>query len=152
MKKNFLVIIMLLPILMVGQNDNNFEVQADKPSNTELQIFKERFNIWVKSINNDSLKTDFKSERMITNFIMFSEDGLMMKDLKFHTVESCKNEILSNLPSQEKKTGENDWIYVTLESQVNKLEMIDILTFLRDKNIDYRFGQEDEFIPQMIKQ
>ena len=152
MEKIFLVIVFLLPILMFGQNNSSFEVQADNPTNTELKIFKERFNIWVKSINNDSPKTDFKSERMILNFIMFSEDGLMMKDLKFHTVESCKNEIIANLPNQDKENGENDWIYVTLESQVNKTEMIEILTFLKEKNIDYRFGQEDEFITKFIKQ
>ncbi|WP_299436537.1 hypothetical protein [uncultured Maribacter sp.] len=137
---------------MTGQNDDNFEVQADATSNTEIQIFQEKFNVWVKSFNNDSLKTDFKSERMINNFILFSEDGLMMKDLKFHSAESCKNEIIANLPNTENKAEENDWIYVTLESQVNKPELIEILTFLREKKIEYRFGQEDEFIPQMIKQ
>lgn len=137
---------------MVGQNDNNFEIQADKPSSRELQIFKEKFNVWIKSIKNDSLKTDFKPERMINNFILFSEDGLMMKDLKFHSAESCKNEIIANLPSRENKAKEKDWIYVTLESQVNKSELIAVLTFLKEENIDYRFGQEDEFIPQMIKQ
>ena len=157
MKITILIILLLfqIPFFMTGQNDNNFEIQADKVdvgSNGEIQIFTEKFNVWVKSLKNDTLKTDLKPERMINNFILFSEDGLMMKDLKFHSVESCKNEIVANLPSRENKTEENDWIYVTLESQVNKSQLIDILNFLREKNIEYRFGQEDEFIPKMIKQ
>ncbi len=136
---------------MSGQNDNNFEVQADAASNTELQVFQKKFNVWIQSIKNDTLKTVYKPERMINNFILFSEDGLMMKDLKFHSSESCKTEIIASLPNQENKADEMDWIYVTLESQVNKTELIEILTFFREKNIEYRFGQEDEFIPQMIK-
>ncbi|WP_422079683.1 hypothetical protein [Ulvibacterium sp.] len=140
---------------MAGQNDNSFDIQADKveeTSNSEIQIFKKKFEKWVKSFQNDSLKPNLKVERMINNFILFSEDGLMMKDLKFHTVESCKNEIIANLPSREGKTEEKDWVYVTLESQVNKSQLIEVLSFLREKNIEYQFGQEDEFIPKMIKQ
>ena len=89
---------------------------------------------------------------MINNFILFSGDGRMMKDLKFHSAQSCKSEIIANLPSQENKTGEMDWIYITLESKVNKSELIELFTFLQDDKIEYRFGQEEEFIPQMIKQ
>jgi len=140
---------------MNGQNDENFDIQADKVdtnSNEEIQIFTEKFNAWINSLNNDTLRTDLNPERMINNFILFSEDGLMMKDLKFHSVESCKSEIISNLPSTENKKEENDWLYVTMESQVNKPELIKILDFLREKNIDYHFGKEDEFIPKMIKQ
>ncbi|QXP52619.1 hypothetical protein [Cellulophaga sp. HaHa_2_1] len=153
MKRKLLVIIILfqIPFLMTGQNDNNFEVQADAASNTELQVFQKKFNVWIQSIKNDTLKTVYKPERMINNFILFSEDGLMMKDLKFHSPESCKTEIIASLPNQENKADEMDWIYVTLESQVNKPELIEILTFFQEKNIEYRFGQEDEFIPQMIK-
>ncbi|WP_282115934.1 hypothetical protein [Cellulophaga baltica] len=139
---------------MTGQNDENFEVQADKvdaTSHEEIQIFTEKFNTWVKSLKNDTLTTELKSESMINNFILFSEDGLMMKDLKFHSVESCKNEIISNLPNREDKPEENDWIYVTMESQVNKTELTAILVFLKEKNIDYQFGREDEFIPKFIK-
>ncbi|MDO6854857.1 hypothetical protein Q4599_14795 [Cellulophaga lytica] len=153
MKRKLLVIIILfqIPFLMTGQNDNNFEVQADAASNTELQVFQKKFNVWIQSIKNDTLQTVYKPERMINNFILFSEDGLMMKDLKFHSPESCKTEIIASLPNQENKADEMDWIYVTLESQINKPELREILTFFREKNIEYRFGQEDEFIPQMIK-
>lgn len=153
MKRKFLFIIILsqIPLLMTGQNNNNFEVQADAESNTELQVFQKKFNVWIQSIKNDTLKTVYKPERMINNFILFSEDGLMMKDLKFHSPESCKTEIIASLPNQENKADEMDWIYVTLESQVNKPELIEILTFFREKNIEYRFGQENEFIPLMIK-
>lgn len=153
MKRKLLVIIILfqIPFLMTGQNYNNFEVQADAASNTELQVFQKKFNVWIQSIKNDTLQTVYKPERMINNFILFSEDGLMMKDLKFHSPESCKTEIIASLPNQENKADEMDWIYVTLESQINKPELREILTFFREKNIEYRFGQEDEFIPQMIK-
>lgn len=73
----------------------------------------------------------------------------MMKDLKFHSVASCKNEIMVNLPTMENKLGENDRIFVTLESHVNKNQLIEILEFLKEKKIDYRFGKEDEFIPKI---
>lgn len=153
MKIRLLIIIILfqIPFLMNGQNDNNFEVQVDAASNTELQVFQKKFNLWIQSVKNDTPKTVYKPERMINNFILFSEDGLMMKDLKFHSPESCKTEIIASLPNQENKVDQTHWIYVTLESQVNKPELIEILTFFREKNIEYRFGQEDEFIPQMIK-
>ena len=54
--------------LVTGQNDKNFEVQADAASNGEIQIFQKKFNVWVQSVNNDSLKTFYKPERMIHNF------------------------------------------------------------------------------------
>lgn len=153
MKRRLLIIIIIIqiPFLINGQNDNNFEVQVDAASNTELQVFQKKFNLWIQSVKNDTPKTVYKPERMINNFILFSEDGLMMKDLKFHSPESCKTEIIASLPNQENKVDQTHWIYVTLESQVNKPELIEILTFFREKNIEYRFGQEDEFIPQMIK-
>ncbi|WP_159076363.1 hypothetical protein [Flagellimonas amoyensis] len=150
------VIIILLfqvPILMIGQNNGTFEIQGEKldsTSNSELHAFTSKFNSWVDSLKNDPLSLGLKPERMVNNFILFSEDGLMMKDLKFHTVASCKNEIMANLPFTENKPGENNWIFVTLESQINRNQLIEILEFLKEMKIDYQFGKEDVFIPKII--
>ncbi|WP_430968553.1 hypothetical protein [Spongiimicrobium sp. 2-473A-2-J] len=149
-----ILLIFQIPIFMVGQHDDTFEIQGDKidsTSNSEIQLFADKFNLWLKSSNTDTLYTDLLPERMVNNFVLFSEDGLMMKDLKFHSIESCKKEIISNLPSLKNKDGENYWIYVTMESQINKTQLIEILKFLRENKIDYQFGQEDEFISKMIK-
>ncbi|MEK6152150.1 hypothetical protein WIW50_02765 [Flavobacteriaceae bacterium 3-367] len=149
-----IIILFQLPILIIGQNNNTFEIQGEKldsTSNSELQTFTSRFNNWVDSLKNDTPTLELKPERMVNNFILFSEDGLMMKDLKFHSVASCKKEIMENLPITENGSGENDWIFVTLESHVNKKQLIEMLEFLKEKKIDYQFGKEDEFIPKMIK-
>jgi len=82
---------------------------------------------------------------------MFSEDGFMMKDFKFHSVASCKKEILSSLSQKQTPLNGVPWIYVTLESQVNKKELIAILEFLREHGINYEFGDEDNFIPEILK-
>lgn len=39
---------------------------------------------------------------MVNNFIVFSEDGLIMKDLNLHSVDSCKKQISESLPADEK--------------------------------------------------
>ena len=82
---------------------------------------------------------------------MFSEDGFLMKDFKFHSVESCQKQILSSLSNSQAPANEDPWIYVTLESQVNKKELIAILEFLREQGINYEFGDEDKFIPAILK-
>ena len=149
-----IILLLQVPIAMIGQNNNTFEIQGervDSTSNPELQIFTNKFKNWVDSLKNDTLISNLNPRRMVNNFILFSEDGLMMKDLKFHSVASCKNEIITNLPVSENNLGENAWIYVTLESQVNKNELIEMLEFLKEQKIDYQFGKEDEFIPKMIE-
>ena len=71
-----------------------------------------------------------------------------MKELDFHSVESCKKQILENLPAEEKTTK---WIYITMESHVNKSDLIEILEFLKEQKIEYQFGSEDEFVPKIMK-
>ncbi len=149
-----IIILFQFPILVTGQHNSSFAIQEEKldsASNSELQTFIIKFNNWVDSLKNDCQTSGLKPERMINNFILFSEDGLMMKDLQFHSVASCKNEILANLPITENELGESDWIFVSLESHVNKKQLIEILEFLKEKKIDYQFGKEDEFIPKMIR-
>lgn len=86
---------------------------------------------------------------MVNNFIIFSDDGLIMKDFDFHSVESCKKQILENLPVDENK---QKWIFVTMESHVSKSELIEILEFLKEQKIECQFGRDDEFVPKIIKQ
>lgn len=75
------VIIILLfqvPILMIGQNNNTFEIQGEKldsSSNSELQAFTSKFNSWVDSLKNDTLTSDLNPERMVNNFILFLKMG-----------------------------------------------------------------------------
>jgi len=147
-----ILLLIQIPIYMVAQNDETFEIQADKvdsSSNVEIQKFSEKFNSWMESIGKDSTKIEMDEKAMVNNFIIFSEDGLIMKDLDFHSVESCKKQVLENLPNEEK---ESKWIYVTMESHVNKNVLINILEFLKEQKIDYQFGREDEFVPKIMKQ
>ena len=74
-----------------------------------------------------------------------------MKDLSFHSTESCKKHILESLPEQGVDNVQSKWIYVSLESHVYKRDLIEILEFLKEQNIEYQFGAEDEFVPKLIK-
>ncbi len=147
-----ILLLIQIPIYMAAQNDDSFEIQADKVdsnSDIEIQKFHKKFNSWIESIGKDSTKTTLDEKGMVNNFIVFSEDGLIMKDLDFHSVESCKKQILENLPVDENK---QKWIFVTMESHVNKSELIEILEFLKEQKIEYQFGSEDEFVPKIMKQ
>ena len=153
MTRKIITILLLIqiPIFMAAQNDETFEIQADKVdsnSNIEIQKFYEKFNSWIERIGKDSTNIEMDEKTMVNNFIIFSEDGLIMKDLDFHSVESCKKQILENIPNGEK---ESKWIYVTMESHVNKNELIKVLKFLSVQKIDYQFGKEDEFVPKIMK-
>ncbi|MCC6411669.1 MAG: hypothetical protein IT270_08420 [Saprospiraceae bacterium] len=89
---------------------------------------------------------------MVNNFVIFSEDGLIMKDLKFHSAESCKKQSLDNLPGQKQEERGNLWMFVSQESHVNNSDLVEILQFLREQNIDYQFGREDDFVPKLLKE
>ena len=147
-----ILLLIQIPIYLAAQNDESFEIQVDKVdsnSNIEIQKFHKKFNSWIESIGKDSTKTTMDEKGMVNNFIVFSEDGLIMKDLDFHSVESCKKQILENLPVDKNK---QQWIFVTMESHVNKSELIEILEFLKEQKIEYQFGSEDEFVPKIMKQ
>lgn len=153
---NRLIITFLLTIvsslLLKAQLDETLEIQAemvDKNSNSEIQQFYKKLNLYVESIGKNSPNLNLPEELMIKNFIIFSEDGLIMKDLNFHSVESCKKQILESLPKHEVNKTHAKWIYVDLESHVNKRELIDILKFLKEHKIEYQFG-EDEIIEKLI--
>ncbi len=149
-----ILLIIQIPLFTAAQNDKTFEIQADKVdsnSNSEIQLFYGKFNSWIGSIGKDSAKIKLNEKLMVNNFIIFSEDGLIMKDLSFHSTESCKNKILETLPKHGAVNVQNNWIYVSLESHVNKRDLIEILDFLKEQNIDYQFGREDEFVPKLMK-
>lgn len=149
-----IILIIQIPFCLIAQNDKTFEIQAEKvdsSSNPEIQAFYKKFNLWIESIRKDSVKIELDEETMINDFILFSEDGLLMKDLAFHSVESCKKRILMNIPSLKTDEKKNNWLYVSLESHVNKSELIEILTFLKAEKIDYRFGKEDDFVQKIMK-
>lgn len=82
-----ILLVIQAPLFITAQNDETFEIQADKvDSNTNLEIqqFYEKFNSWIGSIGTDSAKMTLNENLMVNNFIIFSEDGLIMKDLSFH--------------------------------------------------------------------
>ena len=144
----------LIPRVSMGQNADVFEVDADMidtTSNKEIQTFYEKFNLWIKSLENDSTELQFDEKLMLNNFIMFSQDGLLMKDLKFHSVESCTRQIFKELRRIEVSNREYHWMYVTLESQINRNELAIILEFLKRNKIDYRFSNEDEIVSKIVK-
>ena len=141
-------------LFMAAQNVETFETQAEKIDSTynpELQIFNQNFNNWVNSLSDESLKLSLNDKMMINDFIIFSEDGLIMKDLGFHSIKSCKERIVASLPTTEMDSESKNWVYISMESQINKSDLIEMLVFLREQQIDYQFGMEDEFVPKLIK-
>ena len=72
-----------------------------------------------------------------------------MKDMLFHDVESCKEKILEDAQLIKIKTPSKKWISVDMESQVDDGELLAILRFLREKEIDYYFRSENEFLPMI---
>lgn len=147
-----IVIILLLvkvPLIIVAQHGETLELQIETDDlSAEIQIFYEKFDLWLESTEGDSTKLELNESLMINNFIIFTEIGLIMKDLDFHTAESCKARILNSLPMIE--TNNKSWIYVSLESQVNKADLVEILKFLKDQNIDYIFENEDLFVAKLM--
>ncbi len=148
-----LPLLISFPISVIGQNPNTFEIEADKVdsnSNVELQIFYKKFNLWV-STGMETITLERDEAYRVNNFVIFSEDGLIMKDFDFHSVESCKELILKDYPKIEAKNIDKVWMFISLESQVNREELISILEFLSSHNIDYVFGNEDDFVPGFKK-
>lgn len=153
MKRVLLLIFLLsqVSIFLHAQHGTTMEIQAViEDTNSDIQLFINKFNEWIDSGGNNTPKLKGDELSMVNNFIIFSEDGIIMKDLNFHSVESCKNQIITCLPKSIEKFNEVKWIYVSQESHVNKSELIQILAFLREKKINYRFGDEDEFVPNII--
>lgn len=150
-----ILFIILIPFLILAQNDETFEIQIDKvdsTSNINIQQFYNKFNRYINRKEKALDRISVSEETMINNFVIFSQDGLLMKDFDFHSVESCKKEILKSRPKPTKhKIDRPYWIFVSMESQVNKLELIEILEFLRKENIEYQFGEEDQIMEKINK-
>lgn len=144
-----------IPFLISAQNDETFEIQIDKvdsTSNINIQQFYNKFKRYINTKEKALTKISLYEETMINNFVIFSQDGLLMKDFDFHSVESCKKEILKSRPKPTKhKIDRPNWIFVSMESHVNKLELIEILEFFRKENIEYQFGEEDQIMEKIDK-
>ena len=88
-----LLFLSLSQSMLNAQEVSSFAIEADvvgESTHTELLRFSKRFDAWISSKQDNTPKITLRKECMLNNFIMFSEDGLMMKDFKFHSVESCK--------------------------------------------------------------
>ena len=148
----FLAIIFNLTTLkIIAQNNGTFEIEAvsvESIDNQDVKLFYNKFNEFLQLKQKDGEQIDIN---MINNFIIFSEDGLIMKDLEFHSVESCKKEIKSDQDLLNIEPDGKSWIYVSLESHVNEQELENILNFLRQNKIQYKFGHEDKFVPLITK-
>ena len=136
------------PLGLEAQSGQSFDmIDAVGDPNPAIQQFYQQFEEWLAAIQNGTQVT-LDEKRMVNNFIIFSEDGLIMKDLQFHTVASCREHILKDLPEPG---AENPWIYVAMESHVNRSELLEMLTFLKAQKIDVEFGREEEFVSKMMK-
>lgn len=156
-KVNRLIITILSIIgstfFVYGQHEEIIEIQAEKVddnSNFEIQEFYKKLDLYVNSIGKNTENSSLSLELMINDFIIFSEDGLIMKDLNYHSVESCKAKIIENFPKNILNVLKAKWIYVSLESHVNKRELTAILKFLKGNNIEYHFANDEE-LEKMIK-
>lgn len=155
---NRLIIIVLfiiqIPFLALAQYDESLEIQfykVDSIANSDIQKFYIKFNLYFESRQKGVDKIHLNKEAMVNNFVIFSEDGLIMKDLNFHSVESCKKQILESRPKPiHDRMVHANWIFVSMESHVNKRELIEILEFLKNENIEYQFGEDNE-IMSLIK-
>ncbi len=142
------------PFFIIAQNEEVLEYEVDtigSSSDFELKNFYNNFDTWIKAIEKGSPIVKPTKEKMINNFIIFSEDGLIMKDLDFHSVENCKEQLLAGLLKRtDGNKNQNYWIYVGMESQVNKKELTTILKFLKNQKIQYLFAQEEEIISSTV--
>ena len=138
-----------IPLFLPAQVSLTFGIPPTD-STRDVQRFQQKFEAWLAGTAKDSIRRD--EANMVNNFVIFSEDGLIMKDLKFHSAESCKKQILDNLPGQKQEERGNLWMFVSQESHVNNSDLVEILQFLREQNIDYQFGREDDFVPKLLKE
>lgn len=153
----------LLLLLCVGsffalkaQDGPTMEIQANSPksiSDPTLKKFYERFEAFIGSLSDgqyDKYKVQ-ADDTMIPDYIGFSEDGLIMKGSEFVSVEACKSRLEKYLAGMKKKFRKKAWIFVSMESHVNKNELIEALETLDKLKIEYRFGIEDYYVPVINK-
>ena len=116
-----------------------------------LKEFGIKYRSFIRTINAPSEKVSYDSTLMINNFIVFSEDGLIMKDSEFHSVDSCKNFLERSLPMKVLKENQNYWVFISVESWVSRIQLTSILLYFDEKNIEYIFGTYDELNSIIIK-
>ncbi|MBC7776627.1 MAG: hypothetical protein H7246_14435 [Phycisphaerae bacterium] len=82
----------------IAQFEQSFELQRTSSAslkNEDVKIFYDRFNAFIDALQDSTYKAKYLDpQKMISDFVIFTEEGLIMKDLKFHSAESCKKNIL----------------------------------------------------------
>lgn len=86
----------------------------------------------------------FEPSAMLDDYILMTEDGIIMKDLVFHNFESCQARIITALGKVSTTKGQTPWLYVNMTGSADYNKFINVLTFLREENIDYRITLRDE--------
>jgi len=139
-----------------AQNGSKMEIEANSSksiSDARLKKFYERFEAFISSLSDgqyDKYKVEV-DDGMIPDYIGFSEDGLIMKRSQFVSIEACKSRLEKHLSGLKKKYRKKAWLFVGMESHVNKNELMEILTILDKLKIEYRFGIEDYYVPMIHK-
>jgi len=80
---NIVVTLLVLPIFLNAQREEIFEIQANKievSDNLEIKAFKKKFNDWINKICKGTTEAIVNDLSMVDDFIIFSQDGLLMKD------------------------------------------------------------------------
>lgn len=135
-----------------AQFGQSFEVQANSGASTQnedVKIFYAKFDAFIAQLK-DSTTTRPDPRNMISNFVIFTETGIIMNDLEFHSVESCKKNIQLGKAALGPEIVQ-PWLYVDLESHINRRQLESILAFLRTSGIEYQFGKDEDYHP-LVKQ
>lgn len=128
------------------EGEETFVIEAKQVTSQDpllLQHFQQRWEEWVEALPNEN-KQQWPIEGKVNNFVVFSEDGLIMKDSNYHSIASCKEQILADAPLAARQK----WMYVSLVSHVNRKELLAILSFLEEQQITYRFAREGDLVPE----
>ncbi len=148
MKKRFFLILicaLFYSYQSQAQSNQSFDIENDGKKDENVRQFYAKFNAYIDGLRDTTHKaTPSDPKKMIQNFVIFSEDGLIMKDLKFHSQESCKENILLGWKALGKRKTKA-WMYVDLESHVNLDDLKSILAFLKKHKIDYQFGPDGAY-------
>jgi len=117
--------------------------------NEDVKIFYARFDAFMAQLK-ESTTTRLDPRNMISNFVIFTEAGIIMNDLEFHSTESCKKNILLSKAELGIEIVK-PWLYLDLESHINLKQLESILAFFRTSGIEYQFGKDEDYHP-LVKQ
>lgn len=156
--KLYLLLLLLMGSFFIlnAQDGPTMEIEANSSksiNDARLKKFYERFEEFISSLSDgqyDKYKVDV-DDTMIPDYIVFSGDGLIMKRSQFVSVEACKSRLEKYLSGMKKKFRTKAWIFVSMESHVNKNKLIEVLTNLDKIKIEYRFGIQDFYVPMIHK-